>query len=128
VFVSAASFAALGAYGHAARRVMAPASAFVVMGGVGLVAAGLADAVLAGPPLQLVTSVAGVGAFAALTAWDIGRLRREYVADELGGELAERSAARGALSLYLNFINIFSALVVSQRERVGTSGWFAKRL
>lgn len=49
--------------------------------------------------------------FAGLTAWDTQRLKNEYVYGAMDGETAERSAIMGALSLYLNFVNLFTLLL-----------------
>ena len=64
-------------------------------------------------------SVVGVLVFAGLTAWDTQRLKNEYIYGYAGeGDEAERSAISGALSLYLNFINLFTLLMqlLGQRE------------
>ena len=63
-------------------------------------------------------SVVGVLVFAGLTAWDTQRLKTEYLYGAMDGETAERSAIIGALSLYLNFINLFTLLLqlLGQRE------------
>jgi FtsH-binding integral membrane protein len=68
--------------------------------------------------LQFVVSVVGVLVFAGLTAWDTQRLKNEYIYGALDGETADRSAIMGALSLYLNFINLFTLLLqlLGQRE------------
>ena len=60
----------------------------------------------------------GVLVFAGLTAWDTQRLKNEYLYGAMDGETAERSAIIGALSLYLNFINLFTLLLqlLGQRE------------
>jgi FtsH-binding integral membrane protein len=68
--------------------------------------------------IQFLISVVGVLVFSGLTAWDTQRLKDEYVESELEGAAAERQAIFGALSLYLNFINLFTLLLqlVGQRE------------
>ena len=68
--------------------------------------------------LQFVVSVVGVLVFAGLTAWDTQRLKSEYIYGAMEGEGMERSAILGALSLYLNFINLFTLLLqlLGQRE------------
>jgi FtsH-binding integral membrane protein len=62
--------------------------------------------------------VIGVLVFAGLTAWDTQRLKTEYLYGAMDGETAERSAIIGALSLYLNFINLFTLLLqlLGQRD------------
>ncbi len=63
-------------------------------------------------------SIVGVLIFAGLTAYDTQRLKNEYVYGQLEGDMRERSAIMGALSLYLNFINLFTLLLqlLGQRE------------
>jgi FtsH-binding integral membrane protein len=68
--------------------------------------------------LQWVISVAGVLVFAGLTAWDTQRLKNDYVHGAMQGDVLERSAIMGALSLYLDFLNLFVMLMqlLGQRE------------
>jgi FtsH-binding integral membrane protein len=68
--------------------------------------------------LQTVISIIGVLVFAGLTAWDTQRLKAEYLYGAMDGDTQERSAIIGALSLYLNFINLFTLLMqlLGQRE------------
>ena len=61
--------------------------------------------------LQFVVSVVGVLVFAGLTAYDTQRLKNEYIYGAGDGETMQRSAILGALSLYLNFINLFTLLL-----------------
>ena len=61
--------------------------------------------------LQFIISVVGVLVFAGLTAYDTQRLKNEYLYGAMDGETMERSAIIGALSLYLNFINLFTLLL-----------------
>ena len=70
--------------------------------------------------LQFLVSVVGVLVFAGLTAWDTQRLKNDYIYGyaSQGGDVAERAAISGALSLYLNFINLFTLLLqlLGQRD------------
>ena len=70
--------------------------------------------------LQWIVSVIGVLVFAGLTAWDTQRLKNDYIYGyaSQGGDIAERAAITGALSLYLNFINLFTLLLqlLGQRD------------
>ncbi len=118
-FITAASFAALSLWGYTTRRDLTALGSFAVMGLFGVVAVGVVNLVMVGStPLQWAMSVAGVAVFAALTAWDTQRLKNEYLYGAMGGEVVERSAILGALSLYLDFINMFTLLVqvLGQRE------------
>ncbi len=117
-FITAASFGALSLWGYATRRDLTGAGSFLLMGLFGIVIAGLVNAFLGSSTLQLIVSVVGVLVFAGLTAWDTQRLKNEYIYGAMEGEVAERAAILGALSLYLNFINLFTLLLqlLGQRD------------
>lgn len=115
VFVAAASFGALSLWGYATRRDLSALRSFAVMGLSGFVIASVVNLLVAGAtPLHWAVSVGGVAVFAALTAWDTQRLKNEYLYGAMGGAAAERSAILGALSLYLDVINLFTLLVLVQ--------------
>jgi FtsH-binding integral membrane protein len=118
-FITAASFGALSLWGYTTQRDLSGFGAFLLMGLFGIVLAGLVNLFMASPALQFAVSVIGVGVFAGLTAWDTQRLRSEYLYGALEGDAVERSAIAGALSLYLNFINLFTLLLqlLGQREQ-----------
>jgi FtsH-binding integral membrane protein len=61
--------------------------------------------------LQWIISVVGVLVFAGLTAYDTQRLKSEYIYGAMEGDVLERSAIMGALSLYLDFLNLFTMLL-----------------
>jgi hypothetical protein len=88
------------------------------MGLFGVILASLVNLFMASSALQFVISVVGVLVFAGLTAWDTQRLKTEYLYGAMDGQAQERSAILGALSLYLNFINLFTLLLqlLGQRE------------
>ena len=118
-FITAASFGALSLYGYTTKRDMTGMGSFLIMGLFGVIIASLVNIFLASSMLQFVVSVVGVLVFAGLTAWDTQRLKNEYIYGYAGeGEMAERSAILGALSLYLNFINLFTLLMqlLGQRD------------
>ena len=76
------------------------------------------NAWLASSALQWTVSVVGVAVFSGLTASDTQRLKNEYIYGAMDGDTAERTAILGALSLYLNFVNLFTLLLqlLGQRE------------
>jgi FtsH-binding integral membrane protein len=90
------------------------------MGLVGIILASLVNLFLASSMLQFIVSVIGVFIFAGLTAWDTQRLKNDYIYGYggMGGDVAERASILGALSLYLNFINLFTLLLqlLGQRD------------
>jgi len=119
-FITSATFGALSLYGYTTKRDLTGMGSFLIMGLFGIVIASLVNIFLGSSMLQFIVSVVGVLVFAGLTAWDTQRLKNEYIygyASE-GGDVAERAAITGALSLYLNFINLFTLLLqlLGQRD------------
>jgi FtsH-binding integral membrane protein len=119
-FITAATFGALSLYGYTTKRDMSGMGSFLIMGLFGIIIASVVNIFLGSSMLQFIVSVVGVLVFAGLTAWDTQRLKNEYIygyASE-GGDVAERAAITGALSLYLNFINLFTLLLqlLGQRD------------
>ena len=119
-FITAASFGALSLYGYTTKRDMTGMGSFLMMGLFGIIIASLVNLFIASSMLQFVVSVVGVLIFAGLTAYDTQRLKNDYIygAGSMGGEVAERAAITGALSRYLNFINLFTLLLqlLGQRD------------
>jgi uncharacterized protein len=119
-FITAASFGALSLYGYTTKRDMTGMGSFLLMGLFGIIIASLVNIFIASSALQFAVSVIGVLVFAGLTAWDTQRLKNDYIYGyaSQGGDVAERAAISGALSLYLNFINLFTLLLqlLGQRD------------
>jgi FtsH-binding integral membrane protein len=117
-FITAASFGALSLWGYTTQRDLSGMGSFLIMGLFGIILASLVNLFTQSTMLQFVISVVGVLVFAGLTAWDTQRLKNEYLYGAMDGETAERSSIMGALSLYLNFINLFTLLLqlLGQRE------------
>ena len=119
-FITAASFGALSLWGYTTQRDLTGMGSFLLMGLFGIALASVVNLFMASSSsaLQFAISVIGVLVFAGLTAWDTQRLKTEYLYGAMDGETAERSAIIGALSLYLNFINLFTLLLqlLGQRD------------
>lgn len=119
-FITAASFGALSLYGYTTKRDMTGMGSFLMMGLFGIIIASLVNLFIASSALQFIVSIVGVLVFAGLTAWDTQRLKNDYIYGyaSQGGDIAERAAITGALSLYLNFINLFTLLLqlLGQRD------------
>ena len=117
-FITAASFGALSLWGYTTQRDLSGMGSFLLMGLFGIILASLVNLFMASSALQFAISVIGVLVFSGLTAWDTQRLKTEYLYGAMDGETADRSAIVGALSLYLNFINLFTLLLqlLGQRE------------
>ena len=109
-FISAASFGALSLYGYTTQRDLSPIGSFLFMGMIGLFIAMLVNMFLKSSGLDFVISAAGVLIFAGLTAWDTQRIKEMYDPME-DGTIVGRKAVMGALSLYLDFINLFLFLL-----------------
>jgi len=105
-FISAASFGALSLYGYTTQRDLSPIGSFMLMGLIGLIIAMLVNMFLKSTGLDFVISAGGVLIFAGLTAWDTQRIKEMYDPME-DGTIVGRKAVMGALSLYLDFINLF---------------------
>ena len=117
-FITAASFGALSLYGYTTQRDLTGMASFLIMGLFGIIIASVVNIFLKAEMLQFIISIVGVLVFAGLTAYDTQRLKSEYLYGAMEGDGYERSAILGALSLYLNFINLFTLLLqlLGQRD------------
>jgi len=106
-FVTAGTFAAVSVYGYTTRRDLAGIGGFAVMGLVGLIIASVVNLFLRNPALQWVTTYAGVIVFVLLTAYDTQKLKRIHQAARVDGASETQASILGALTLYLDFINLF---------------------
>jgi len=115
--ITAAAFGALSLYGYTTKRDLSGIGTFLIMGVIGLLIAGVVNIFLQSSMLMLAISGIGVLIFAGLTAYDTQRLKLTY--HQLGGDQAAMGAATsfGALSLYLDFINLFQFLLVFLGQR-----------
>ncbi len=109
-FVTAASFGALSLYGYTTKKDLSAWGRFLFMGLIGIIIAMIANIFIQSSALQLAVNIIGVLVFAGLTAYDTQRLRELYYQVQ-GSEFAGKSAVMGALTLYLNFINLFQFLL-----------------
>ncbi len=116
-FATAAAFAGLSLFGYTTKKDLSGWGSFLIMGVVGLLVAMLLNIWLQSPALMWAVSFIGVLIFAGLTAYDTQRLKREY-SYYRGTEFAGKAIILGALSLYLDFINMFQFLLqfMGQRE------------
>ena len=109
-FISAASFGALSLYGYTTQRDLSAMGSFLIMGLFGIIIASLVNIFLKSSGLDWAISVIGVGVFAGLTAYDTQRIKEMYNSMDDDGTMG-RKAVMGALSLYLDFINLFLMLL-----------------
>jgi FtsH-binding integral membrane protein len=109
-FITAASFGGLSLWGYTTKRNLTGMGSFLFMGLIGLILASLVNLFLQSSAMQFVISAVGVLVFAGLTAYDTQRIKEMYVeADD--SATAGRKAIMGALTLYLDFINMFLMLL-----------------
>jgi FtsH-binding integral membrane protein len=110
-FITAASFGALSLFGYTTKRDLTGMGSFLMIGVIGLVIASVVNIFMASSMMAFIISALGVLIFAGLTAYDTQRLKMTYY--ELGGDQTALGVATsyGALSLYLDFINLFQFLL-----------------
>jgi FtsH-binding integral membrane protein len=106
-FSTAAGFAALSLYGYTTKRDLSAFGAFLIVGLVGLIVASLINMFVQSGPLGLLISMVGVLLFAGLTAYDTQRTKSLYFQVAGHSELVGKAVVMSALSLYLDFINMF---------------------
>jgi FtsH-binding integral membrane protein len=109
-FISAASFGALSLWGYTTQRDLTGMGSFLIMGLFGVILASLVNLFLKSSGLDFVISAVGVLVFAGLTAWDTQKIKEMYDVND-DGSVSGRKAVMGALSLYLDFINLFVLLL-----------------
>ena len=109
-FATAASFAALSLFGYTTKKSLSGFGTFLIMGVFGLMIAMLINMFVHSSAMDLLISAVGVLLFAGLTAYDTQRIKSQYFAVR-GTAYAGKSAVMGALTLYLDFINLFLFLL-----------------
>jgi hypothetical protein len=109
-FATAGAFAGLSLYGYTTKKNLSGFGSFLIMGVIGLFIASLVNLFLQSSALSFVISGLGVLIFAGLTAYDTQRLKNDYQYLR-GTEFMGKAVIMGALSLYLDFINMFMFLL-----------------
>ncbi len=109
--ITAAAFGALSLWGYTTKKDLSGFGSFLIIGVIGLIIASLVNMFLQNGLMQLIISAVGVLLFAGLTAYDTQRLKMTYY--QLGGNQQAMGVATsyGALSLYINFINMFQFML-----------------
>ena len=114
-FITAATFAATSLYGYTTKRNLASMGSFMFMGLTGIFFAALFNVFFHSAMIQFVVSVIGIAVFTGLAAWETQMIKESY---RYGDEAANNAmAVRGALSMYLNFINLFQSLIQLMGDR-----------
>jgi len=115
-FITAGTFGAMSLYGYTTKRDLSGFGSFLFMGLIGLVIASLVNLFLQSSMMSFIVSIVGVGIFIGLTAYDTQKIKNMYVENE-HPENAGKKAIMGALSLYLDFINLFIYLLRFMGDR-----------
>ena len=111
--VTSIAFAGLSLYGYTTKKDLSGMGTFLMMGLIGLIVASVVNIFLASSALAFAVSVIGVLIFAGLTAYDTQTIKNTYLQHAQAGDQdwLGKSAIMGALSLYLDFINMFMFLL-----------------
>lgn len=109
-FATAAAFAGLSLYGYTTKRDLSGFGTFLIMGVVGLLVASLVNLFLQSSAMSFAISAIGVLIFAGLTAYDTQKIKSMY-AYVAGTDMMGKTVVMGALSLYLDFVNMFTFLL-----------------
>ena len=112
-FITAGTFAAMSLYGYTTKSDLSRFGSFLIMGLIGIIIASLVNFFFQSSALQFAVSVLGVLIFVGLTAYDTQRIKNDYVqyAYAAGSDGAAVRSVYDALTLYLNFINLFMLLL-----------------
>jgi FtsH-binding integral membrane protein len=109
-FVTAAAFGALSLYGYTTKRDLTAMGKFLFMGVIGLILAGIVNMIWPSGTMSFIISAAGVLIFSGLIAYDTQKIKEQY-SEAWGTDALEKVAVFGALSLYLDFVNLFQFLM-----------------
>ena len=110
-FITASTFGVMSIYGYTTKKDLTAAGSFVYMGLIGLIIASLINIFLRSAALDFAVSFIGVGIFTILTAYDTQKLKSIYYSMNGTTARAASIAVYGALTLYLDFINLFTMLL-----------------
>ena len=109
-FITSATFGAMSIYGYTTKRDLTKLGSFLMMGLIGIIIASIINIFMKSSMMYFVISILGVLIFVGLTAYDTQKIKNMYVASD-SGELIGKKAVMGALTLYLDFINLFIMLL-----------------
>ena len=115
-FITTATFGAMSIYGYTTKRDLTGMGTFMFMGLIGIIIASIVNMFLASSALDFAISVIGVLVFVGLTAYDTQKIRNMYFEAD-SHEVATKKAVMGALTLYLDFINLMVMLLRLFGER-----------
>ena len=109
-FITSATFGAMSIYGYTTKRDLTKLGSFLMMGLIGIIIASLVNIFLKSTMMHFIISILGVLIFVGLTAYDTQKIKNMYSASDTV-EISGKKAIMGALTLYLDFINLFIMLL-----------------
>ncbi len=109
-FIAAAMFGGMSLYGYTTKRDLTSIGSFLIMGLFGLIIASIVNLIWPSGALGFAISLIGVVIFLGLTAWDTQKIKESYDVG-FGADVLAKGAVMGALSLYLDFLNLFLMLL-----------------
>ena len=109
-FITAGTFGAMSIYGYTTKRDLTKLGSFLMMGLIGIIIASVVNIFMKSTMMYFVISILGVLIFVGLTAYDTQKIKNMYLASD-SGEIMGKKAVMGALTLYLDFINLFIMLL-----------------
>lgn len=115
--VTAGTFGVMSLYGYTTRKDLTSWGSFLFMGLIGLIIASLVNLFLHSPALTWITTYAGVLIFVGLTAYDTQKIKMMNVLGNEGTDADQKEAIIGALTLYLDFINLFLMILRIMGDR-----------
>lgn len=110
-FITSATFAAASLYGYTTKRNLTSFGSFLIVGLIGIVIASIVNIFLQSSAMQFIISIVGVLIFTGLTAWDTQKAKEVYMHNAMYLQQQDGMGIRFAISLYLNFINLFQMLL-----------------
>jgi FtsH-binding integral membrane protein len=109
-FITSITFGSMSIYGYTTKRDLTGLGSFLFMGLIGIIIASIVNIFMQSPAIYFAVSILGVLIFVGLTAYDTQKIKNMYMAYD-SGEVAAKKAIMGALTLYLDFINLFIMLL-----------------
>ena len=109
-FITAGTFSAMSIYGYTTKRDLTRLGSFLMMGLIGIIIASIVNIFMKSSMMHFVISIIGVLVFVGLTAYDTQKIKNMYSVSDTG-EVMGKKAVMGALTLYLDFINLFLMLL-----------------
>ena len=109
-FITSGTFASMSIYGYTTKRDLTKLGSFLMMGLFGIIIASIVNMFMKSTMMYYVISILGVLVFVGLTAYDTQKIKNMYLVSD-SGEIMGKKAVMGALTLYLDFINLFIMLL-----------------